>query len=240
MASIAPSTPTTPSYFPAFGIASNVRTGRNRRKILFRAFPARKNVSDGILAQNQSGFTAELFHKSTTAQIRMGKTKRAQQPAGAAPVMSASSSISFCSRAMLTCTGFISASGSRPCNKCSARAAFRLRAIATMLEGVAFCSTLINAPFTHATNQLSWESPNSYTARVGQIVKWIAAPADRVIQAILFPLFILMIQGQRIASSTTYRKFICNILVTPISLAIGLLGSALFLAAGIIQCFFPL
>jgi hypothetical protein len=108
-----------------------------------------------------------------------------------------------------------------------------------MLKGVAFCSTLINVPFTHATNQLSWESPNSYTARIGQIVKWIAAPADRVIQAILFPLFILVIQIQRIASSTTYKKFIWNILVTPISLAIGLLGSALFVAAGIIQCFFP-
>lgn len=108
-----------------------------------------------------------------------------------------------------------------------------------MVEGVAFCSTLMNDPFTHATNQLSWEAPDSYTARVGQILKWIAAPADRVIQAILFPIFILMLQGQRILSSTSYRKFIWNILFTPISLAIGLLGSALFLTMGILQFFFP-
>lgn len=108
-----------------------------------------------------------------------------------------------------------------------------------MSKEIVLYSVLMNTPLTHAINQLSWEAPDSYTARVGQILKCVAGPIDKLIQAILLPVFVLMLQYQGITSHVSFKNLIEHVLITPIALALALLGSIVLIILGIAQCFFP-
>lgn len=104
----------------------------------------------------------------------------------------------------------------------------------------AIYSTLINAPLNHVINDLSLETPDEYGARVGQMLKLVAGPIDRIFQALLLlPLFTLMIQYRRIASNTNFTHRMWHIVFTPIAIALAVLGSTLFLIWGICQIFLP-
>ena len=73
IASKPPSTPTTPSYFPAFGMASMCEPVPTTRRVGIRTIPAREGIADGILADRESGFFAPRFHPRARLEIGRGE-----------------------------------------------------------------------------------------------------------------------------------------------------------------------
>jgi len=67
------STPTTPSYLPALGMASMCEPVATAGRFLVGSAPAREDVADGIRAQRQAGGGAKFFDIFTSAQIGFGE-----------------------------------------------------------------------------------------------------------------------------------------------------------------------